>query len=90
VGVAAGATVVSVKVCNASLQCFVSDVDAGVDYVASRYTAGDVANMSVLFGMPVVWDDILSYKIKATASGLDDSPYSNISYFDESGGGPIQ
>jgi len=48
------------------------------------------ANMSVLFGIPIEWDDILSYKIKATASGLDDSPYSNISYFDESGGGPIQ
>jgi len=51
VGVAAGATVVSVKVCNASLQCFVSDVDAGVDYVASRYTAGDVANISL--GYPI-------------------------------------
>ncbi|NGP88617.1 S8 family serine peptidase [Fodinibius halophilus] len=47
VGVAAGAQVVGVKVCDSGGGCFVSDVKAGVDYVASRFSSGDVANLSL-------------------------------------------
>lgn len=47
VGVAAGAQVVAVKVCDSSGQCYTSDLDAGVDYIASRYSTGDVANISL-------------------------------------------
>ncbi len=47
VGVAAGATVVSIKVCDQNGDCYVSDVDAGVDHVAGRFSSGDVANLSL-------------------------------------------
>lgn len=47
VGVAAGATVANVKVCNQFGQCYVSDVKGGVDYVAGQFSSGDVANISL-------------------------------------------
>ena len=51
VGVAAGATVVSVRVLDRNGSGSYSGVIAGVDYVAANGTAGDVANMSL--GGPV-------------------------------------
>ena len=47
VGVAPGATVVSVRVCDDTGDCWVSDVKAGVEYVANKFAAGDVANLSL-------------------------------------------
>jgi len=47
VGVAADADVVAVKVCNSSGQCYTSDLDAGIDYIVSNYSQGDVANISL-------------------------------------------
>jgi len=47
VGVAAGATLVAVKVLNRSGSGTYSVIIAGVDYVAANGTAGDVANMSL-------------------------------------------
>jgi len=47
VGVAYGATVVAVKVLDSSGSGAYSGVIAGVDYVASSATSGDVANMSL-------------------------------------------
>ncbi|MCH2451185.1 MAG: S8 family serine peptidase [Gracilimonas sp.] len=51
VGVAADADVVAVKVCNSSGECYTSDLDAGVDYIVSNYSSGDVANISL--GWPI-------------------------------------
>lgn len=51
VGVAAGADVVAVKVCDSGGYCYTSDLDAGIDYIVSKYSAGDVANISL--GWPV-------------------------------------
>ncbi len=50
VGVAPGASVVPVRVCNDSNQCYVSDVKGGVDYVAGQYSSGEVA--SITLGYP--------------------------------------
>ena len=47
VGVAAGATVVPVRVLAASNFGYADDVIAGMDYVAANASANDVANMSV-------------------------------------------
>lgn len=47
VGVAAGATVVPVKVCDQGGYSLASHVNAGVDYVAGNFAPGDVANMSL-------------------------------------------
>lgn len=47
VGVAAGATAVAVRVCDDQGGCWVSDVKAGVDYVANNHSSGDVANISL-------------------------------------------
>jgi hypothetical protein len=47
VGIAADADVVSVKVCDSGGYCYTSDLDAGVDYIASNYSSGDVANISL-------------------------------------------
>ncbi|HBQ61833.1 MAG TPA: peptidase S8, partial [Balneolaceae bacterium] len=51
VGVAADADVVAVKVCDSSGQCYTSDLDAGIDYIVSNYSSGDVANISL--GWPI-------------------------------------
>jgi len=47
VGVAAGATVVAVRVLGNSGSGSISGVTAGVDYVAREFVPGDVANMSL-------------------------------------------
>ena len=47
VGVAAGATVVGVKVLNRRGSGTMTDIIAGVDYVAANAAAGDAANMSL-------------------------------------------
>lgn len=47
VGVAAGATVVPVKVLGKSGNGRISDVIAGIDYVAANFNNGDVANVSL-------------------------------------------
>jgi len=49
------------------------------------------SNMSVIFNPHPVWTGKLSYQIKAAASGINDSPYSNTVYFSKTGtGGPIE
>lgn len=73
VGVAAGAQVVAVKVCNSAGQCYTSDLDAGVDYVASQYSAGDVANISL--GWPISGNsrvDLPLYILEATIEAAAD------------------
>ena len=57
VGVAAGATVVAVKVLNNQGSGSYSGVIAGVDYVASEASAGDAANMSLGGGASQAVDD---------------------------------
>ena len=47
VGVAAGATVVPVRVLAASNFGYIDDAIAGIDYVAANASSGDIANMSV-------------------------------------------
>jgi subtilisin family serine protease len=47
VGVAAGATIVGVKVLNKRGSGYTSDIIAGIEYVAANATPGDVANMSL-------------------------------------------
>lgn len=47
VGVAPGATVVAINVCNQFGDCWVSHVKAGVEYVAANFASGDVANISL-------------------------------------------
>ncbi|MCX2742447.1 S8 family peptidase [Mangrovivirga sp. M17] len=64
VGVAAGATVVPVKVLDARGSGSYSGVIAGVDYVAANGSAGDVANMSL--GGPV--SPALDDAVKAAAA----------------------
>ena len=63
VGVAAGATVVAVRVLDNSGSGSYSGVIAGVDYVAANASDGDVANMS-LGGPP---SDALDYAVKEAA-----------------------
>lgn len=65
VGVAAGATVVPVKVLNSRGSGSYAGVIAGVDWVAANASAGDVANMSL--GGPV--DQDLDDAVIAAASG---------------------
>lgn len=45
------------------------------------------ANMTTLSSPHPNWDDTIGYKVKAAASGLDDSPYSHARYFSTSGSG---
>lgn len=56
IGVAAGATVVAVRVLNAIGNGYNSDVIAGVDYVGANAVAGDVANMSLGGGVSSTLD----------------------------------
>ncbi len=49
-GVAAGATVVAVKVFNSNGGGYLADAISGIDYVTAKANRGDVANMS--FGFP--------------------------------------
>ena len=57
IGVAAGATVISVRVLDRRGSGYVSWIVAGIDYVAANGTAGDVANMSLGGGISTTLDD---------------------------------
>lgn len=57
VGVAAGATIVGVKVLNRFGSGTTSDVIEGIDYVAANANQGDVANMSLGGGASQALDD---------------------------------
>jgi len=57
-GVAAGATIVAVRVCDDSGGCYVSDAKAGVEYVAANSSSGDVVNMSIGWPTDVSLPDI--------------------------------
>jgi len=67
VGVAAGATVVPVKVLSASGSGSTSGVIAGIDYVAETGTPGDVANMSLGGGVSEALDKAV---VAAAAKGI--------------------
>lgn len=69
VGVAAGADVVAVKVCNSLGQCYTSDVDAGVDYIASNYSQGDVANISLRW--PVSGDPYIDLPLSVLENTIE-------------------
>lgn len=84
IGVAAGATIVPVKVLDANGSGYLSDVVAGVDYVGAYAKAGDVANMSLGGGAYTALDDavkaVAGEGIKfAIAAGNDGSDASNYS-----------
>ncbi len=68
VGVAAGATVVPVKVLDSNGSGSYSGVLAGVDYVARKGNAGDVANMSL--GGPASTDLDNAVRNAANSSGV--------------------
>ena len=67
IGVAPGATVVSVRVLNRDGSGTLSGVIAGVDYVAQHGRQGDVANMSLSGGASQSLDDAV---INASAGGV--------------------
>ncbi|WP_310589847.1 S8 family serine peptidase [Larkinella soli] len=67
VGVAAGATVVPVKVLSANGSGSISGVVAGVDYVATKGKSGDVANMSLGGGVSTTLDNAVK---NAAAKGI--------------------
>lgn len=67
VGVAAGATVVAVKVLDRRGSGSTTGVIAGIDYVAANGTAGDVANMSLSGGAYQALDDAV---INASNNGI--------------------
>lgn len=84
VGVAAGATVVAVKVLDQRGSGSYSDVIAGIDYVASSASAGDVANLSLGGSTSQAVDDAVRnaadqgvyFAIAAGNSGDDANNYS--------------
>ena len=99
IGVAAGATVVSIRVFDASGRGSNSATVAGVDYVASVALRGDVVNMSLGGGASSVVDNSV---INAAAKGLyvavaagNSSANSNnfsparVNYFNSSNGGKV-
>ena len=67
IGVAPGASVVAVKVLDKQGSGTVSSVIAGVDYVGSNGTRGDVANMSLGGGVSQAMDDAV---VAASANGI--------------------
>lgn len=67
IGVAAGATVVSVRVLDRRGSGRLSGVIAGVDYVGANGTNGDVANMSLGGGVSTSLDDAV---VAASQSGV--------------------
>ena len=82
-GVAAGATVVPVKVLNRRGSGTVSGVIAGVDYVAVNGHSGDVANMSLGGGISTSLDNavlgasgVVKFAIAAGNDAADASNYS--------------
>lgn len=84
VGVAAGASVVAVKVLDDRGSGSYSDVIDGIDYVASNASAGDVANMSLGGGTSNAVDDAVRnaadqgvlFAIAAGNDGADANNYS--------------
>ena len=83
VGVAAGATVVSVRVLGKRGSGTVSGVIAGVDYVGANGVAGDVANMSLGGGASQALDDavinassVVKFALAAGNSADDANNYS--------------
>ncbi len=68
VGVAAGATVVAVRVLGNSGSGSISGVAAGVDYVAANAASGDVANMSLTGAGH--WDSLHGAVEAAAAKGI--------------------
>lgn len=84
VGVAAGATVVGIKVLSNSGSGFTSDIVAGCNYVANNGAAGDVANLSLGGGVSTATDNavkaIAAKGIKvAVAAGNSNADASNYS-----------
>lgn len=81
IGVAAGATVVSVRVLDRRGSGYTSGVIAGVNYVAANGKAGDVANMSLGGGISQDLDDAVlgaSAKVKfALAAGNESDDANN-------------
>lgn len=67
VGVAAGATVVAVRVLDRSGSGSTSGVIAGIDYVAANGSTGDVANMSLGGGVSTALDNAV---VAAAATGV--------------------
>ncbi len=57
VGVAAGATVIAVKVLNSSGSGYVSDIVSGLDYVAQNGSSNDVVNLSLGGGASTTLDN---------------------------------
>lgn len=84
VGVAAGASVVAVKVLDDRGSGSYSDVIAGIDYVAANASAGDVANLSLGGGTSDAVDDAVRnaadqgiyFAIAAGNDGADANNYS--------------
>ncbi len=84
VGVAAGATVVPVRVLSNNGSGYMSWVIAGVDYVAANASPGDVANMSLGGGISISLDTAVSNAAStgvrfALAAGNDSMHASNSS-----------
>ncbi len=83
VGVAAGATVVAVRVLDNEGRGYVSDVIAGVDYVAANGSPGDVANMSLGGGASQALDDSVASAAETVtfviAAGNDSADANNYS-----------
>lgn len=80
VGVAAGATVVSVRVLNRSGSGTYSGVIAGVDYVGAEGQTGDVANMSLGGPVSKALDDAVieaSAKVKFALAAGNESDNAN-------------
>ena len=69
IGVAAGATVVPVKVLDRRGRGFTSWIIAGIDYVATEASSGDAANMSLGGGVYQPLDDAVY-----TASNFEEKP----------------
>ena len=67
VGVAAGATVVPVKVLGSDGSGTTSGVIAGIEHVAANASVGDVANMSLGGGVSPILDDAI---LKAAGKGI--------------------
>lgn len=66
-GVAAGAEVVAIKVCNSLGECPTNSVINGIDYISIRATSSDVVNISIWGG---VNQDIEDAIINAATSGI--------------------
>lgn len=80
VGVAAGATVVSVRVLNKSGSGTISGVVAGCDYVKAAAAAGDVANMSLGGGVSSTLDNAviaMSANVKVTLAAGNETDNAN-------------